>query len=95
MNHFNYNYGLKGIGILVWILKYLPMRVHFDLYNYYSDLTPSLSLPLQLSVSEVISEIQVCATLNTSSINEIDIDVTLATSDGTGTYVQNLTVSCT
>ena len=40
-----------------------------------------------LSVAEDEGTVEVCATLSTHSITEVDIAVTFNTSDGTGTYV--------
>ena len=101
INYMLSDQGAKGSDVLIDVNSTIVMTFErnfwillYNKYNYTTDLIPTISLPLQLSVNEDIPEVQVCATLDTSSINEIDINVTLATSDGTGTYVQNLTVSC-
>ena len=47
-----------------------------------------MSVPDELSVVEDEGTVQVCATLSFNT--EVDITVTLATSDGTGMCVQHL-----
>ena len=49
---------------------------------------PTVSVPDELSVAEDEGTVQVCATLSLGT--EVDITVTLATSDGTGMCVQQL-----
>ena len=51
-----------------------------------------MSVPDELSVAEDEGTVQVCATLSLST--EVDITVTLATSDGTGMCVQPLALPC-
>ena len=51
-----------------------------------------MSVTDELSVAEDEGTVQVCATLSLST--EVDITVTLATSDGTGMCVQQLALLC-
>ena len=53
-----------------------------------------MSVPAVLSVVQNERTVQVCATLITPFVTEFDITVTLATSDGTGMYVQQLALPC-
>ena len=51
-----------------------------------------VSVPAELSVTEDEGTVKVCATLSLNT--EVDITVTLATSNGTGMCVQQLALSC-
>ena len=61
-------------------------------YSYSFNAVAEVSVPDELSVAEDEGTVQVCATLSLST--EVDITVTLATSDGTGMCVQQLALLC-
>ena len=61
-------------------------------YSYSFNAVAEVSVPAMLSVAEDEGTVQVCATLSLST--EVDITVTIATSDGTGMCVQQLALPC-
>ena len=63
-------------------------------YSHSFNAVAEVSVPDVLSVAEDEGTVQVCATLITPFVTEFDITVTLATSNGTGMCVQQLTLPC-
>ena len=60
------------------------------LYSNHFDSVPTVSVPAMLSVAEDEETVQVCATLNIQSYTTaVDINVILASSDGTGKTMFN------
>ena len=67
------------------LISYIPLLSSHVKTVAITDDDVEVSVPAVLSVAEDAGTVPVCVTLNTS-LTEVFIIVTLATSDGTGTY---------